>query len=129
MQTRVIAFWLVLGAFLVTSVWSLYLGYQWADAKWIKREAKMLERVNAEQHAQQQAMGKVQAEVERLRARPEKVRVVVQKEVEHVVADAECSSLPDSFRSLWNAEPDDREAPGAARVGDEGLSRLAAAFR
>lgn len=126
MQARVIAAWLVFGAFLVTAAGSMYLGYQWADASWTKKEAKWVKVVNDERLAQQKALGKVNAEVERLRERPERVRVVVRKEIEHVVADAECSSLPPSTRFLWNADPDDPAPAGAARVGDEGLRPVAA---
>lgn len=129
MQARVIAAWLVLAAFIATAIGSLYLGYQWSDARWEKREARWVEVANAERLRQQQALGKVNAEVERLKARPEKVRTVTQEVVKYVQADDSCASLPDSWRVLWNAEPDDREAPGTARVGDEGMRELAAAFR
>lgn len=56
-------------------------------------------------------------DVERLRARPERVRTIT-KEI-RVEADADCRSLPLDWMRLWNAEPGDREPAGAAAVADD----------
>lgn len=55
-------------------------------------------------------------DVERLRARPERVRTIT-KEI-RVEADADCRSLPGSWLRLWNAEPGDYPDARATGVAD-----------
>jgi hypothetical protein len=62
-------------------------------------------------------------EVERLRARSERVRTIT-REI-RVEADADCRSLPADWLRLWNAEPGDRPDAGAARVDDAGRMSVA----
>lgn len=64
---------------------------------------RAMERDRAQQTALDQArrVDRLYVEIETLRAKPERVRTVT-KEVK-VYADADCSSLPQSFRDLWNA--------------------------
>ena len=68
---------------------------------WQAVEAKRVEAINAERLDQARKLDRLHVEIEALRTRPERVRTVV-KEVK-VYADAQCSSLPPSFRSLWDA--------------------------
>lgn len=64
---------------------------------------RAVERDKAQQAALDQArrVDRLYVEIEALRAKPERVRTVT-REVK-VYADADCSSLPPSFRSLWDA--------------------------
>lgn len=128
-KARVAAVLLTFGAFLVTAAGSVHLGYQWSENAWLERERKWIEAANEEQLRQERELGKVQAEVARLKARPEKVRTVVETKVEYVQADDSCASLPDSWRVLWNAEADLDPPAGTARVGDEAVPGLAALGR
>jgi hypothetical protein len=111
-KARVAAVLLTFGAFLVTAAGSVHLGYQWSENSWLERERKWIEAANEEQLRQERELGKVQAEVERLRARPERVKTVTQEVVRYVQADAKCESLPSSFRELWNAEPTSKHEEG-----------------
>lgn len=83
--------------------------------------------VQAEALETARRVDKLHVEIEGLRARPEKIRTVV-REVK-VYADADCSSLPDSYRSLWNARPREAEPASAAAVGDAGLPGVAESRR
>ncbi|MFA5606807.1 MAG: hypothetical protein WDA07_06420 [Leucobacter sp.] len=103
-----------------------FIGYELSEAHWREREAKWVRVANDERIRQEKALGKVQAEVERLKARPERVRTVTQEVVKYVQADAQCESLPPSWRVLWNIEPDGGSSAGTARVGDEALRAVAA---
>lgn len=98
-------------------------------ARWAAQMAEIDRQV--EQHRAEQARRLVRLvdEIDALRARPERVRTVTREVVRHVVADAECSSVPASLRRLWDAEPADRDAAGTAGVGDAGLRAVADAGR
>lgn len=97
--------------------------------RWTERMAEIDRQV--EQHRTEQARRLVRLvdEIDALRARPERVRTVTREVVRHVVADAECSSVPASLRRLWDAEPEDRDTAGTAGVGDAGLRAVADAGR
>lgn len=70
-------------------------------------------------------MDALHLEVERLRARPARIRTVV--ETIHVQADAECRSAPESVRVLWNSADGGADGPPAApaRVGHAGVPAVA----
>ncbi|MCO5213681.1 MAG: hypothetical protein M9936_28615 [Caldilinea sp.] len=67
--------------------------------------------------------------IDELRARPERVRTVTREVVKHVVADADCRSLPASWRVLWNADRENRPATGAASLGYAAVPAVADAAR
>lgn len=127
--TRTLAAGLTFATILIIVALSIRYGYHWADQKWEKREQERTTAIEAERWEQARRMDKVQAEVEVLRARPEKVRTITEKVIEYVQADTDCASLPASYRSLWNADPDHGEATDAAALGNGGVHRLADAAR
>jgi len=120
---------LIAAAFGGTYLTGRHHGTEAADERWrgamVKIEAEMVK-----QHTAQRARaGKVAAEVETLRRRPEQVRTITTEVVRHVVADADCSSLPGTLRQLWDAGSTDPDATGPAAVGDAAVPRVAAARR
>lgn len=125
-MTRTVAVVLTFAAFGVTAAGSALLGYRWADGQWQEKEAQRMTAIAkavGETVARSNALA---VEVEKLRARPERVRTVTQEVVKYVHADAHCESLPPSFRSLWNVEPDADPPAGTARVGDGAVRAVAA---
>lgn len=99
------------------------------DERWRGAMAQIEAELVKQQDAQRQRAGKLAAEVETLRRRPEQVRTVTTEVVKHVAADAECQSLPESVRVLWNAGSAPADAPSAAAVGDAAVPAMAAARR
>ena len=97
------------------------------------RHREALAAIDAEMQRQQSDQraraGKLAAEVETLRRRPEVVRTVTQEVVRHVTSDAECRSLPESVRVLWGAGGTDPDASGPAGVGDGTVPAVANAGR
>lgn len=97
------------------------------------RHREALAAIDAEMQRQQAAQraraGKLSAEVERLRRRPETIRTVTTEVVRHVVADAECKSMPESLRVLWDAGSEAHDAAGPAAVDNAALPSVAAARR
>lgn len=115
------------------------LGGTWADGYYRGKAASdrrhaeaaaAIDRQVADERAEdaRRAM-RMQDRIDELRARPERVRTVTREVVKHVVADAECSSLPESVRRLWDAGRADRAPAGPGGVGDAGVPGLAGAGR
>lgn len=100
-----------------------------ADKRWRGAMAQIEAELSRQQDAQRQRAGKLAAEVEQLRRRPEQIRTVTTEVVKHVVADAECKSLPESLRVLWDAGRPDADATAPAAVGDAAVPAVAAARR
>lgn len=98
----------------------------WDAAKTVAAEARATElRETAKR------MDVLHIEIERLRARPARVKTIV--ETIHVQPDSECRSLPPNVRSLWDADGLRGAADGGAdgppaapaRVGDAGVPAVA----
>lgn len=108
-------------------------GYSWGgsdtDDRWRGAMAQIEAELVKQQDAQRARAGKLAAEVETLRRRPETIRTVTTEVVKHVVADAECKSLPESLRVLWGAGSADPDPASAAGMGDAALPRVADARR
>ena len=110
-------------------LWGRVNGTAAADDRWRAAMALVEAELVKQQDAQRARAGKLAAEVERLRRRPETIRTVTQEVVKHVVADADCSSLPESLRVLWDAGGTDPDASGPAGVGDGTVPAVANARR
>ena len=97
------------------------------------RHREVMAAIDAEMQRQQDAQraraGKLAGEVERLRRRPETIRTVTTEVVKHVVADAECKSLPESLRVLWDAGSEAYDAAGPAAVDNAAVPSVANARR
>lgn len=115
------------------------LGGTWADGYYRgkaaadrRHDADMaaIDRQVADERAEQARRAlRMQDRIDELRARPERVRTVTREVVKHVVADAECRSVPESVRGLWDAGRADRESAGPGGVGHAGVPRVAGAGR
>lgn len=110
-------------------LWGRVNGTEAADDRWRAAMVQIEAELTRQQTAQRARAGKVAAEVETLRRRPETIRTVTQEEVKHVVADTECKSLPDSLRLLWDAGGEAADPASAAAVDDAALPRVAEARR
>lgn len=100
-----------------------------ADGRWRAAMAQIEAELVKQQDAQRARAGKLAAEVETLRRRPETIRTVTQEVVKHVVADADCASLPGTLRQLWDAGSPAPDATGPAALGDAALPSVANARR
>lgn len=92
-------------------------------ASWQAVEQARVDAINAERLEQARKLDKLHVEIEVLRARPERVRTVIREVKVH--ADADCSSLPGSWRLLWDAAADPGPAGAAATVDDAGVPAVA----
>ena len=110
-------------------LWGRVNGAEAADDRWRAAMVKIEAELTRQQDAQRARAGKLAAEVESLRKRPEAVQVATQEVARHVKADVDCSSLPASFRVLWDAGGPDADPAGPAAVGDAPLPAVAAARR
>ena len=110
-------------------LWGRVNGTEAADERWRGAMVKIEAELTRQQTAQRARAGKVAAEVETLRRRPEQVRVITEEVVRHVVADAECKSLPESLRVLWDAGSAPPDPASAAGMGDAAVPAVAAARR
>lgn len=120
--------WAALMAMIVSALGGTWLiGYRAGGAECREKVAAINAAVQADALETARRVDKLHVELESLRARPERIRTVV-KEVK-VDADADCKSLPPSYRSLWNARPREAEPAGSAAMGDAGLPGVAGADR
>lgn len=131
---RLLAGWAGGLAFVAAAAGGLYLtgrhhGTAAADDRWRAAMVKIEAELTRQQAEQRARAGKLAAEVETLRRRPETIRTVTQEVVKHVVADAECKSLPESLRVLWDAGRPAPDPASAAGMGDAAVPRVAAARR
>lgn len=131
---RTVAGWmggLALIAALLAGIWfdGWYRGEARADARHAKEMRAIDAQVDAERASQNRRLMRLTDRIDELRARPERVRTVTREVVKHVVADAECSSVPESVRWLWDAGRADRPAASAAGLGDAGVPAVAGAGR
>jgi hypothetical protein len=110
-------------------LWGRVNGTAAADERWRAAMALVEAELVKQQDAQRARAGKLAAEVETLRRRPETIRTVTQEVVRHVTSDAECRSLPESVRLLWDAGSTDPDATGPAAVGDAAVPAVADAGR
>jgi TPP-dependent trihydroxycyclohexane-1,2-dione (THcHDO) dehydratase len=131
---RLLAGWAGGLAFVAAAAGGLYLtgrhhGGDASDDRWRAAMVQIEAELVKQQDAQRARAGKLAAEVETLRRRPEVVRTVTTEVVKHVVADADCASLPGTLRQLWDAGSADPDPASAAGVGDAALPRVAEARR
>ena len=131
---RLLAGWagglaLLAAAFGGTYLTGRHHGTDAADERWRGAMVKIEAELSRQQDAQRVRAGKLAAEVESLRRRPETIRTVTTEVVKHVVADAECKSLPESLRVLWDAGRPDPDPASAAGMGDAAVPAVAAARR
>lgn len=110
-------------------LWGRVNGTEAADERWRNAMTQIEAELLKQQDAQRARAGKLAAEVETLRRRPEQVRTVTTEVVKHVVADAECSSVSPALRVLWDAGSAPADATGPAAVGDAAVPAVAAAGR
>lgn len=116
--------WAALMGMIVAALGGTWLiGYRAGGAECREKVAEINSKVQADALETARRVDRLHVEIEALRAKPERVRTVV-REVK-VNADAECVSLPSSYRSLWNAVPRAATDPGPAAVGDAGMPGLA----
>lgn len=122
---------LALIAALFAGIWfdGRHRGEARADARHAEQMRRIDAEVNAERAEQNRRLMRLMDRIDELRARPERVRTVTREVVKHVVADAECSSVPESVRWLWDAGRADRPAASAAGLGDAGVPAVAGAGR
>lgn len=99
---------LALIAALLAGIWfdGRHRGEARAGARHAEQMRQIDAEVNAERAEQNRRLMRLTDRIDELRTRPERVRTVTREVVRHVVADAECSSVPAAFRSLWNAQTD-----------------------
>lgn len=118
-------------AALLAGIWfdGQYRGEARADTRHAEQMRRIDAEVDAERADQNRRLMRLTDRIDELRARPERVRTVTREVVRHVVADAECSSVPESVRRLWDAGRANRAAPGAAGMGDAGVPAVAGAGR
>ena len=131
---RTVAGWLgglALIAALLAGIWfdGRYRGEARADARNAEQMRAIDAQVADERAEQARRLLRLTDRIDELRARPERVRTVTREVVKHVVADAECSSVPESVRRLWDAGRADRAAPGSSGLGDAGVPAVAGAGR
>lgn len=131
---RTVAGWLGGFALVAFALAAIYLtgkieGERAADARHAKEMRAIDAQVDAERTEQNRRLMRLTDRIDELRARPERVRTVTREVVKHVVADAECSSLPESVRRLWDAGSADRAPAGTGSVGDAGVPAVAGAGR
>ncbi len=126
--------WLYLGAagvLVAALAWSHGAAYRRGVAgerlSWQAVEQARVDAINAERFEQARKLDKLHVEIETLRARPERVRTVIREVKVH--ADADCRSLPPSWRLLWDAAADPGPAGAAASLDDAGLPAVAGARR
>ena len=110
-------------------LWGRVNGAEAADDRWRAAMVKIEAELTRQQDAQRARAGKLAAEVETLRRRPETIRTVTTEVVKHVVADAECSSVSPALRVLWDAGSAPPDPASAAAVGDAAVPAVAAARR
>lgn len=110
-------------------LWGRVNGAEAADDRWRAAMVKIEAELTRQQDAQRARAGKLAAEVETLRRRPETIRTVTTEVVKHVVADAECSSVSPALRVLWDAGSAPADPAGTAGMGDAPLPAVAAARR
>lgn len=122
---------LALIAALLAGVWfdGRYRGEARADARHAEQMRAIDAQVADERAEQARRLMRLTDRIDELRARPERVRTVTREVVKHVVADADCRSLPESVRRLWDAGRAGRPAAGTASMGDAGVSAVAGAGR
>lgn len=118
-------------AALLAGIWfdGQYRGEARADTRHAEQMRRIDAEVDAERAEQNRRLMRLTDRIDELRARPERVRIVTREVVKHVVADAECSSIPAAVRQLWDAGRAGRAAAGPASVGDEGVPAVAGAGR
>ena len=118
-------------AALLGGVWlhGRHAGATAADTRHREALAAIDAEMQRQQAAQRARAGKLSAEVERLRRRPETIRTVTTEVVKHVVADTECKSLPESLRELWDAGGEAADPASAAGMGDAAVPSVANARR
>lgn len=121
---------LALLAALALGAWATYdtgriHGRAAVQAKWDAERQSAAEARAVELRETVTRMDALYLEVERLRARPARIRTVV--ETIHVQADAECRSAPESVRVLWNSADGgaDGSPAATARVGHAGVPAVA----
>lgn len=122
---------LALIAALLAGIWfdGRFRGEARADARHAEQMRKVDAQVDAERTEQNRRLMRLTDRIDELRHRPERVRTVTREVVRHVVADADCRSLPASWRVLWNADREDRPATGAASLGHAAVPAVADAAR
>lgn len=122
---------LLLVAALLGAIWfdGQHRGETRADARHAEQMRAIDAEVDAERTEQNRRLMRLTDRIDELRARPERVRTVTREVVRHVVADAECSSLPAAVRQLWDAGRAGRPAAGPAGLGDAGVPAVAGAVR
>lgn len=122
---------LALIAALLAGIWfdGRHRGEARADARHAEQMRAIDAQVADERAEQNRRLVRLTDRIDELRARPERVRTVTKEVVRHVVADAECSSLPAAVRQLWDAGRAGRAATGPASVGDAGVPAVAGAGR
>lgn len=118
-------------AALLAGIWfdGQYRGEARADTRHAEQMRRIDAEVDAERAEQNRRLMRLTDRIDELRARPERVRIVTREVVKHVVADAECSSIPAAVRQLWDAGRAGRAAAGPASVGDAGVPAVAGAGR
>lgn len=131
---RTVAGWLGGLALVAFALAAIYLtgkieGERAADARHAEQMRAIDAQVADERTEQNRRLMRLTDRIDELRARPERVRTVTREVVKHVVADAECSSVPESVRWLWDAGRADRPAASAAGLGDAGVPAVAGAGR
>ena len=133
-MTRELLSWIGGLLFVASLLGGLYLlgrhhGAEARDDWWRAGMAKVDAEVGRQAERKQAAADALARDVEAMRARPERIRTVTKEIIKHVVADADCSSLPESVRVLWAAGGADDPAAGAAGVADAAGTGLAGAVR
>jgi hypothetical protein len=121
---------LAAAAALVAALWWAYdagetAGGKAVQAKWDAVARKAAETRATELRETVTRMDALHLEVERLRARPARIKTIT--ETIHVKADADCRSLPPDLRRLWDSADGDPDRPPAAsaRVDDAGVPAVA----
>lgn len=133
-MTRALWSWAVGALLLASLLGGLYLlgrshGTYSERARWIERDAE-IDRQVAEMRANQaRELTLLTERIIELQARPERIRTVTREVVKHVVADAECSSVPESLRVLWSADRAPGDPTGSAGLGDGRMRAVAASGR
>lgn len=131
---RTVAGWLGGFALVAFALAAIYLtgkieGEREADARHAEQMRAIDAQVADERAEQNRRLMRLTDRIDELRARPERVRTITKEVVRHVVADADCRSLPASWRLLWNADREDRPATGAASLGHAAVPAVADAAR
>lgn len=95
-------------------------------SKWKARDAEIARQVAVAKADDLKRVQTLTDELEELRARPERVRVVTKEVIRRVIQDRECPSLPADFRRLWDASGGDPASSAAAPVADQPATPVAA---